>query len=405
MRLEHCIRRWLRLSCHYVRKTEERDASLIVEIEGVRGRLPRCGCCGRAVRRTKGRLRHREWRDLKLRHLALVIAYRPRRVVCPDCGVRVECVPWADRWGRVTRSLARAVAELARRTDLATVAQQHGIDWKTVAGVIRRVVMWGLSRRRKRPLRTLGIDEVSRKKGHRYLTLVYDLERDRLVWVGKDRTRETVRAFFREIEKRRNGRIQAISMDMWTPYLDVVREQAPQATVCFDRFHVVRHLNEAVDEVRRALVRKLAGPEKALIKGTRFVLLKNPWNLTPKQKQSLTALVRANSPLARAWYLKEDFQRFWDYVSEGWAEKHLDKWLWWASHSRLAPFQEFARMIRKHRAGILAWTKLRITNGALEGMNNKVKLVSHRSYGFRNDDRYIEAIYHNCGDLPLPPDS
>jgi len=405
MRLEHCIRRWLRLSCHYVRKTEERDASLIVEIEGVRGRLPRCGCCGRAVRRTKGRLRHREWRDLKLRHLALVIAYRPRRVVCPDCGVRVECVPWADRWGRVTRSLARAVAELARRTDLATVAQQHGIDWKTVAGVIRRVVMWGLSRRRKRPLRTLGIDEVSRKKGHRYLTLVYDLERDRLVWVGKDRTRETVRAFFREIGKRRSGRIQAISMDMWTPYLDVVREQAPQATVCFDRFHVVRHLNEAVDEVRRALVRKLAGPEKALIKGTRFVLLKNPWNLTPKQKQSLTALVRANSPLARAWYLKEDFQRFWDYVSEGWAEKHLDKWLWWASHSRLAPFQEFARMIRKHRAGILAWTKLRITNGALEGMNNKVKLVSHRSYGFRNDDRYIEAIYHNCGDLPLPPDS
>jgi transposase len=175
--------------------------------------------------------------------------------------------------------------------------------------------------------------------------------------------------------------------------------------VCFDRFHVVHHLGEAVDEVRRSLVRKLAGPEKALIKGTRFVLLKNPWNLTPAQKQSLTALVRTNGPLSRAWYLKEDFQRFWDYLSEGWAEKHLRKWLWWASHSRLEPFQAFARMVRGHLDGILAWTKLRITNGALEGMNNKVKLVSHRSYGFRNDDRYIEAIYHNCGALPLPPEA
>jgi transposase len=404
MRLEHCIRRWLGLSCHYVQKIEESDGRLIAEIEAVEGRLPRCGHCGRAVRGTKGRLRRREWRDLKLRHVPLVIAYRPRRVVCPDCGVRVEKVPWADRWSRVTKSLARAVAELARRTDLSTVAEQYGINWKTVAGIIRRVVEWGLARRWKRPLRVLGMDEVSRKKGHRYLTLVYDLERGELVWVGKDRTRETAHAFFDAIGQRRSERITAVSMDMWAPYVDVVRVRAPNATVCFDRFHVVRHLGEAVDEVRRSLVRKLAGPDKALVKGTRFVLLKNPWNLTPRQKQSLTALVRTNGPLSRAWYLKEDFQRFWDYLSEGWAEKHLRKWLWWASHSRLEPFQEFARMVREHLDGILAWTKLRITNGALEGMNNKVKLVSHRSYGFRNDDRYIEAIYHNCGALPLPPE-
>ena len=128
------------------------------------------------------------------------------------------------------------------------------------------------------------------------------------------------------------------------------------------------------------------------------------WNLTPKQKQSLTGLVRSNSPLSRAWYLKEDFQRFWDYISEGWARKHLKKWLWWASYSRLEPFIEFARMIRDYFDGILTWTKLQITSGALEGMNNKVKLVSHRSYGSRNDDRYIEAIYHNCGHLSLPED-
>ncbi len=402
MRLEHCIRRWLELSAHRVGRVEESDGQLIAEIEPIEGRLPRCGCCGQQARRTKGRTRRRLWRDLKIRHLLLVIAYTPRRVVCAACGVRVEQVPWANRWSRVTKSLARAVAELARRTDLSTVASQYALHWKTVASIIRRVVAWGLSRRRKRPLRTLGIDEVSRKKGHKYLTLVYDLERGELVWIGKDRTGRTLRRFFDELGLRRSRNLKAVCMDMWAPYLDVVKERAPQATVCFDRFHVVRHLNEAVDEVRRSMVRKLSGATRALVKGTRFVLLKNPWNLTPKQKASLSSLVRSNHPLSRAWYLKEDFQRFWDYVREGWARRHLDQWLWWASHSRMEPFKDFARMIRKHKAGILSWTRQRISNGALEGMNNKVKLVSHRSYGFRNDERYIEAIYHNCGALPLP---
>ncbi len=402
MRLENCIRRWLKLKAHRVVTVRETAGELIAEIEPLRGRLPRCGCCGQKVRRTKGRMPPRRWRDLKIRTLSLILSYTPRRVVCPTCGVRVEQAPWAERWSRVTRALARAVAELSRRTDLSTVAGHFGIGWKTVASVIRRVVAWGLVRRRKKPLRILGIDEVSRKKGHKYLTLVYDLERGQLIWIGKDRTKETLGRFFDELGKRRSRNLQAVCMDMWAPYYDVVRLRAENATICFDRFHVVKHLNKAVDEVRRALVRKLSGPQKDLIKGTRFVLLKNPWNHTPKQKRALHALVRSNSPLSRAWYLKEDFQRFWDYVREHPARRHLKAWLWWASHSRLAPFQEFARMIRDHLDGILAWTTLRISNGALEGMNNKVKLVSHRSYGFRNDQRYIEAIYHNCGKLPLP---
>jgi transposase len=377
---------------------------LIAEIEAIKSRLPRCGCCGCRVHRTKGQMKRRVWRDLKVRHLPLILAYTPRRVVCPKCGVRVEQVPWADRWSRVSRALCRAVATLARRTDLSTVAQHYTINWKTVASIIHRVVQWGLARRRKKPLRFMGIDEVSRKKGHKYLTLVYDLERGELVWVGKDRTRDTLARFFTQLGKRRCRTLQAVAMDMWAPYADEVRKRAPKATICFDRFHVVRHLNQAVDDVRRSLVRHLQGPARALVKGTRFVLLKNPWNLTPQQKQSLNALVKSNNPLSRAWYLKEDFQRFWDYLSEGWAQKHLNKWLWWASHSRLEPFKHFAKMIRKHLDGILAWTSLRITTGALEGMNNKVKLVSHRSYGFRNNDRYIEAIYHNCSHLPLPPE-
>ena len=405
MRLENCIRRWLGMKAHRVRRVREEAGRLVAEVEAIERCRPRCGCCGQRVRRTKGRTRLRFWRDLKIRHLPLVIAYTPRRIVCPNCGVRVERIPWANRWSRVTQSLVVAVAKLSRRTDLTTVARQFAIGWKTVAGILRQVVQWGLARRRKKPLRIIGIDEVSRKKGHRYLTVVYDLQRGQLVWVGKDRTKETLERFFDELGKRRSRNLQAVSLDMWASYSDVVGRRAPQATICFDRFHVVGHLNEAVDEVRRSLMRKLSGPAKALVKGTRFVLLKNPWNLTPKQRRALQALVRSNNPLTRAYYLKEDFQRFWDYIHDRRAARHLKQWLWWASHSRLDPFKDFARMIRRHLDGILAWTNLRINNGALEGMNNKIKLVSHRSYGFRNDHRYIEAVYHNCAKLPLPLES
>jgi len=265
-----------------------------------------------------------------------------------------------------------------------------------VRGAVRR----GLARRKLKPIGVIGIDEVSRKKGHRYLTLVYDLDRQELLWVGEERTEQTLEQFFDWLGKRRSQNLKVLCMDMWKAYANTVRRRAPQARIVFDRFHVVPHLKQAVDEVRRSLWRKLQGALAQAVKGARFVLLKNPWNLTPKQKRQLSVRVRTNSPLSRAYYLKEDFQRFWDYVSQGWAEKHLQQWLWWARHSRLEPFKEFARMIADHRDGILAWTSLRVTNGALEGMNNKVKLVSHRAFGFRKVDNYKTAIYHVCGNLP-----
>ena len=227
----------------YVAKVEETPEAIVAEIQEVRNHLPRCGECGRQTGRTKGRMARRQWRDLKIRDRPLILAYAPRRVVCPECGVRVERVPWAGRYSRVTKGLVRAVAELSRKTDLSTVAGHYGINWKTVASILHRVVEWGLARRRKKPLHVIGLDEVSRKKGHRYLTLVYDLERGELVWVGRDRTNQTVEAFFDELGERRCKTLQAVSMDMWRPYIDTVKARAPQATIVFDRFHVVRHLN------------------------------------------------------------------------------------------------------------------------------------------------------------------
>lgn len=276
------------------------------------------------------------------------------------------------------------------------------MNWKTVAAAVKRAVTWGLEHRPWKPLRVIGIDEVSRSKGQRYLTLVYDLERNRLVWIGENRDAQMMQSFFRWLGPRRGRLILIVCCDMWAVYVAAMREKLPRAFLVFDRFHVVQHLNRAVDEVRRQCWRRLTGEAKRAFKKTRWLWLKNPWNLKDEEKRRLSALCRTNQPIVRAYYLKEAFQRFWDYKSPGWSARYLKQWLWWASHSRLDPFRRFARLVREHLDGILRWTELRVANGALEGMNNKVKVVSHRAYGFRKVDTYVTAIWHGCGGLPLP---
>jgi len=337
-----------------------------------------------------------------VREQELVLVYAPVRVRCRRCGVRVEAVPWADRWQRITKALALALARLAKMLSWKETAGHYAVDWKTVAAAVKTAVERGLKLRRWKPLHILGIDEVSRRKGQRYLTLVYDLERNRLVWAGENRDADTMRRFFDWLGPRKARSVVIVCCDMWAVYVAAVRERLPKACLVFDRFHVVQHLNRAVDDVRRATWRKLQDDEKAAFKQTRWLWLKNPWNLRSDEKKRLSALCgRINQPIVRGYYLKEAFQRFWDYRVEGWARPYLQQWLWWASHSRLDPFVRFARMIREHLDGILLWTKLRIPNSALEGMNNKVKVVSRRAYGYRKVETYITAIWHGCGDLPL----
>ena len=232
--------------------------------------------------------------------------------------------------------------------------------------------------------------------------MVYDLERRTLLWVGEDRTEQTLRKFFSQLGRRRCRTIQVVLMDMWAPYAKAVRENAPRAQVLFDRFHLVQHLNRAVDEVRRAQLRRLSRKEKVRFKRTRYLLLKNPWNLTSDQKERLSTLVSWNTPITRAYYLKESLQLFFDYKQPKRAREHLERWMHSAMRSRLEPFKRLVKMLRSHLDGVLAWTRLRLSNGAVEGMNNKIKLVSHRAFGFRTVEHYVAAIYHCCARLPLP---
>jgi len=315
----------------------------------------------------------------------------------------VEDFPWAEPWARVTTALSNAVAVLARELSWQGTAREYGLNWKSVATIVKRAVQYGLKHRKRPPVHVIGIDEVSRRKGQVYLTVVYDLERRVLLWVGDDRTEEAVRPFFtQEMGQRRCQTLRVVCMDMWATYAKLVREHAINAQILFDRFHIVKHLNEAVDAGRRQLWRQLTTQQRVSFKGTRWLLLKNPWNLNNGQKERLSTLVRWNSPLVRAWYLKESFQLFWTYKQPWRAKQHLLKWMSSAMRSKLGPFKKFVGMLRSHLDGVLAWTKTRLSNGAVEGMNNKIKSISHRSFGFRTAENFIAAIYHCCARLPLP---
>ncbi len=407
MRMETFIRKQLGMKSHYVARVEETEDAVIAYVERIGRRQLNCARCGLPCKSTHGRSKkQRTWRDLSLRKSPMKISYRPFRVCCHRCKkVKVEKVPWAEPWSRVTMALAAAVAVMARQLSWLEVASYFDLDWKTVAEIVRFAVTEGLKRRRWKPLHRIGVDEVSRRKGHTYLTLVYDLERGRIVWIGETRKREAIDSFFQWLNPRRGRSIRAVCCDMWAPYADSIREHLPQATLVFDRFHLVRHCLDALDEVRREEVRHLTGSGKQAIKGTRFILLKNPWNLTSGQRDCLLALattVKANRRLLRGYLLKESFQLFWGYRSPFHAKRFLNHWLWQATHSRLKAMKKFAELVKTHIDGILAWTTLPVSNGMSEGLNNKVKLISHRAFGYRTATYFIAAIYHVCGDLDLP---
>ena len=402
MRIEAVIRKDHGMKAHRVVAVREVPGGLEAEVQRHGKRRLACGRCRRPTRDVYDRGRVRRWRSAGVLGRALWLLYRPWRVVCLGCGVRVEAVPWAARFQRVTYLLARHILTFAREVSWRAAADWLELDWKTVAATVRWAVGEGLRLRRRKPLHTLGIDEVSRQKGQSYFTLFYDLERGELLWASEGRKEEAAQLFFAWLGPRRARALRAVVMDMWAPYRRVVEQEAPQAVIVFDRFHLVGHLNAAVDQVRRAMVRAMEGAERRVIKGSRYLWLSNPWTLSDTRRAKLSDLLRLNLPIVRAYLLKEAFQQFFEYRSRAWALKWLRDWFHWATHSRLAPLRRFAWLVRRHEEGILAWIDLRISNGALEGLNNKIKTVARRAYGFRNPLNHIAAIFHVCGSLPDP---
>ncbi len=366
-----------------------------------RWRVSRCGVCGDKVRQRYDRT-WRSWRHLDVLGWACYLRYSIWRVNCPRCGVRTERVPWATPGSRFTQAFEQQVAWLAQRCDLTAVGEHFRISWSTVRSIIERVVVqqWDGDRSLD-GLRVIGVDEISYRRHHKYLTVVVDHLTGRVVWAGKDRKVKTLLKFFRKLGPERAAQLEAISADMWEPYLIVLRKKAPQAAVIFDRFHIVRHLNEAVNKVRCQLVQDADPETRRDLKNTRFPVLKLPQSRTPADRRVLEEQVRGNRKLYRAMLLKDDFMDLYTYQREGWARRFLEDWLRRVMYSKIEPLKKVARMIRNHLEGVLGWVRWRISNGRLEGMNNRIRLLSHRSFGLHSAEALISLVYLCCGGLKI----
>jgi transposase len=401
MLVESIVRKTLGLKRHCVARVKELNGQLAVYlIPDKRHKLICSGCHGKAA--GYDTLSQRRWRHVPLWGIPVELIYAPRRVECRRCGVKVEEIPWAQGKSPLSIFLSVVLATWAKAVAWQVVGRIFGFHWNTVRKAVRDLVEYGLKHRDLKGVSCIGIDEISRRKGHVYHTQVYDLITPRLLWSGEDRKSETLEKFFKDLGDQIRDTVDAVCCDMWAPYIEVIKKCLPKALLVFDKFHIVRHLMDAVDEVRKEEARKFKDKGVEVLKDTKYIWLKNPWNLTENQTVRLSDLERLNLKTHRAYLLKEAFRRFWDYTYPAWAEKYLRQWFWWATHSRLDPMRKFAWMIRDHQEEILNYFRMRITNGTVEGLNNKAKVISHRAYGYRTAETFELALYHGLGNLPEP---
>jgi transposase len=380
--------------------------SIEVEVRSRQGSRAFCSGCGRR-RSTYDHLPARRFAFVPLWAIRVYLIYAMRRVDCPRCGVTVELAPWADGKRHLTRAYALFLARWARRLSWKEAASIFKTSWETVYRSVAWVVEYELQHRSLEGVIAIGVDEVQFQKGHRYLTVVYqiDASRRRLLWVGRDRTAKTLLRFFRMMGRERSALIQFVCSDMWQPYLRVIAKKARQAIHIPDRYHIVARLNKALDEVRAAEAKELAHEGyQPVLTHSRWCFLKNPENLSPKQRVKLGDLLRYDLKSVRAYLLKESFQVLWEYTSYHWAGCYLDGWLKRAMRSRLEPVKKVARSIRAHQALILNWfaAKKEFSAGIVEGLNYKIKLTLRKAYGYRSLEVAEIALYHALGRLPEP---
>lgn len=390
-----------------VRWLEDESPAVEVELQPRANGRPVCSGCGKVRPGYDQASEPRRFEFVPLWGILVYFVYCMRRVDCPACGVKVERVPWAEGKDSLTTEYRWFLAGWAKRMSWKEVSEAFHVSWDKVYDAVKQAVSWGLAHRDLEGIEAIGIDEVQWHRGHHYQTVVYQLDegRKRLLWVGPDRTAKTLLRFFRFLGKQRTGKLQFICSDMWQAYLKVIAKKASQAVHVLDRFHIMQRLGKALDEVRAAEVKQLKQDGyEPILKGAKWLLLKRPENLTDQQAVKLQEILRYNLQSVRSHLMKEDFQRFWEYVYPAWAGKFLDEWCTRAMRSKIDPMKKAARMLRDKRELILNWFRAerKLSSGIVEGFNNKLKLITRKSYGFRTQEAYETALYHNLGALPEP---
>ena len=387
----------------------ERESQPTIEISmRARGNgLPTCSVCGERCSGYDTQPTSRRFKFIPLWMIPVVLVYTMRRVNCPTCGVRVEQVPWAKGKSSLTTEYQWFLAGWARRMSWKEVSECFRVSWDHVYNSVKHAVSWGLSHRDLDGIESIGVDEVQWKRGHKYQTLVYQIDEGckRLLWIGPDRTAKTLLRFFRFLGKQRCAKLQFVCSDMWQAYLKVIAKKVPHALHVLDRFHVMQKMSKAMDQVRAAEVKRLkADGYEEVLKGCRWLFLKRRTNLSDRQVVKLKEVLQYNLKSVRSHLMKEEFQRFWTYQSPTWAGKFLDAWCTRAMRSKIEPMKKMARTLRNKRELLLNWFRAEgtLSSGVVEGFNNKLKLITRKSYGFRTQEAYETTLYHNLGALPEP---
>lgn len=368
---------------------------------------PICSGCGRRRPVYDTMREARSFTYVPLWGIPVYFLYRVRRVHCPTCKVVVEKMPWAQGKCHLTHTFVWFLARWAQRLSWSEVAQAFLTSWDNVYRSVEKAVQWGLDHRSLEGITAIGVDEIAWKKGHHYLTLVYQIDQGckRLLWIGQERTEQTLRGFFVWLGKKKSKALRFVCSDMWKPYLKVIAEKAGGALNILDRYHIMAKMNQAIDKVRAQEAKELKKKKQDhVLKRSRWILLKRPEHLTQKQEVKLAELLRCNLKTVRSYLLKEQFQQFWEYKKGGWAVKFMERWCRQVMYSKIDPMKKIAKMLRKHKPLIANWFKAKkvLSLGTVEGLNNKVRTVTKKSYGFRTLKATKLALFHNLGKLPQP---
>jgi len=388
----------------YVEGVEIGQGEVRVRLDRRGGGRLECPECSRVVP-GYDRAPERRWRHLDTCQYRTVLTARIPRVECPEHGVRQIRVPWAEDRSRFTAMFEAFAIRLLQETTALGLARLMGLSWDEAEGILERAVRRGLDRRTDEPVRILGIDETSYQKRHEYVTVVSDLERERVLWVGDARKKETLAAYFAELGPVQLAGIEEVVMDMWEPYIRATLAAVPdgESKIVIDRYHVAHLLVDGVDRVRRHEHAQLRSRGDERLKGTRYMWIKGPMKRGADDVLRIAELSRSGLRVGRAWALKEAASDLWTYRSRAWALKYFKRWYYWATHSRLTPMIRVAKTMKRYLPWILNYLRSRSTNALAEAINSKIQEVKYRARGYRNRANFRRAILFHCGGLDLYP--
>ena len=363
----------------------------------------RCPHCDRRAKIVYQTNIGRVWRDLPVYGYEVKLCYSPREIDCPTHGRVQENIPWADNYARITYRFEYAMLTYCQIMTQKAAAQLLHIAQSTLSNLLHRSVERIRDGHRIRDLKELGVDEISYCNRSKFATIVYNLKKSCVVWVGKGKGEATINCFFNEmLSDYQKKQIKWASCDMSQAYINAIEKHCPNVKLILDRFHIVKKLNEAVDEVRKEQWREASGDQRKALKGLRWLLFRHSSKRSKADTQILNALRKGNRRIHRAWVLKDEFERFWDYKAPWAAERFIKRWSTTALKSRLEPIRSFVKTIRKHMDRILPYVQNPLTNAVAEGLNRIIKIVKNRASGFRTLEAFTDMIFLTVGDVDIP---